>query len=401
MTAERRPAAQPPYRRDGFTWAAFALLTAFGILNAVLGPALPYLRAVEHTSYLVGSLHQVAFAVGGGVAGLAAARARPNLARPRAIRLGLLGAALAGLGLGYGERAVVTVTSALVVSLLGTSALVRLWAALADAHGGRRTVALTEGEVAVSLGGIIAPLLIGALASTTLSWRFAFVLNAALIGAAVVASGRVRVPVAGPPEPPTQRRSAVVSASRRRSPTLILVFAIVACEFSLSFWLASYLHDSVGLTRGRSATMVGGLYAANLVGRWGTSRLARRRTTTQLLIGAIITTLIALPILLLATDTVAAGIGIALAGIGIGTLFPLASSLHVGSAAARARSSDQPVGEVLAVAAIGQIVGPVSVAAIAQAAGLRIGFLVLPTLALLAVAALARLHCTTRLGGTP
>jgi hypothetical protein len=39
-----------PYRRDSLTWAAFAGLLAFGFLNAVLGPALPYLRSVEHIS---------------------------------------------------------------------------------------------------------------------------------------------------------------------------------------------------------------------------------------------------------------------------------------------------------------------------------------------------------------
>ncbi len=63
------------YRRDRLTWAAFSGLLAFGFLNAVLGPALPYIRAVEHVSYLVGALHQVAFAVGGGLAGLLAVRA--------------------------------------------------------------------------------------------------------------------------------------------------------------------------------------------------------------------------------------------------------------------------------------------------------------------------------------
>ena len=45
--------AAPPYRRDAMTWAVYSGLLAFGFLNAVLGPALPYLRATEHISYLV------------------------------------------------------------------------------------------------------------------------------------------------------------------------------------------------------------------------------------------------------------------------------------------------------------------------------------------------------------
>lgn len=57
------------YRRDAFTWTAFGALFAFGYLMAILGPALPYIRSVEGIPYLVGVLHQVAWAVGGGLAG--------------------------------------------------------------------------------------------------------------------------------------------------------------------------------------------------------------------------------------------------------------------------------------------------------------------------------------------
>ena len=62
------------YHRDEITRRVFAGLAAFGFLDAVLGPALPYLRSIEHISYLTGALHQAAFAVGGGLAGALAAR---------------------------------------------------------------------------------------------------------------------------------------------------------------------------------------------------------------------------------------------------------------------------------------------------------------------------------------
>jgi len=167
----------------------------------------------------------------------------------------------------------------------------------------------------------------------------------------------------------------------------VLIFAVVALEFSLSFWLVSYLNDSVGLDRGLAATMVGGLYAANLAGRLVASRLARRTSTVRVLAGAIATGLVGLPILLVATNPAVAGIGLAVAGAGIGATFPLASSLHVASAACTA---DSAVGQVLAVAAIGQVMGPLTVAVIAQGGGLRTGLLILPALAVLAAAALGR-----------
>jgi fucose permease len=171
------------------------------------------------------------------------------------------------------------------------------------------------------------------------------------------------------------------------TPTLVVVFAIVALEFSLSFWLASYLADSVGLSRGVAVTMVGGLYAANLLGRLVASRLACRTTTQRLLAGSLAVGLAGLPILLTATNGATAIVGIAFAGAGIGATFPLTSALHV---AASDRGADSAVGQVLATAAVGQMLGPLMVGGIAQSAGLRVGLVTLPGLAVLAGCALAR-----------
>src|SRR4051794_34045187 len=113
---------QGTYRRNRFTWAAFVALSAFGLLNAVLGPALPYLRSEEGISYLVGALHQVAFAVGGGAAGLLATRGLVAADRQSVIAAGLAGGGLAGLVLGYAATAVLTVPAALLVSFLATLA---------------------------------------------------------------------------------------------------------------------------------------------------------------------------------------------------------------------------------------------------------------------------------------
>jgi MFS family permease len=412
-------AARPAFHRDRFTWAAYGALLAFGFLNAVLGPLLPYLRSVEHISYLVGALHQLAYALGGGTAGLVAAR--NPWGRSATIRLGLGGAAVAGLGLGYGDSAAITLPATLVMGFLNTSALIALWAALSDAHRARRAVAMTEGEVAVSLGGIVVPLLVAGLASTAATWRFAMVIGAAIVAVAVVGIGTVRVPGRLPaggsddsaePEPPEERggsherdaggeqdvlgvraeevgRTGARDAGpreRRVSPYLAIVFAIVALEFGLSFWLASYLNLSVGLDRGLAVALVAVLYGANLAGRLLASRLARTVEAARLLAFALATTMIGLPILLLAQAAGPATLGFVITGAGIGVLFPLTSSLHVGSSR---RDADAALGQVLVVAAFGQTFGPLAVAIIAQAAGLRAGFLVLPAMVILAAVALA------------
>ena len=169
----------------------------------------------------------------------------------------------------------------------------------------------------------------------------------------------------------------------RPQPTLVVVFAIVALEFALSFWLASYLNDNVGLARG---------------GRGRARQRALRRQSDrptgrepprpvhspeQLLFAAIGCVFAGLPCLLAATSATAAVPGIVLAGAGIAALFPLTSSLHVQGSG---HTVDSALGEILTVAAVGQIAGPLG--AIAQASSVRAGLLVLPALTLLAAAGL-------------
>jgi fucose permease len=381
---ERAPAA--PYRRDRTTWAAFGALFAFGFFLSVLGPVLPYIRGVEHISYVVGALHQAASAIGGGLAGLLASRDRNARSRTTVIAAGLIGAGLAGLALGYGDRAAITIPAALLVGFLATSALIRIWAIVADLHGARRAVAMSEGEVAVSLAGIFTPLLIGALAATALSWRFAFVIGAGTAVLAVVGISRAHVPApAAPAEGPADADSRPASAWRQ--PTLLVIFAIVALEFSLSFWLASYLNDDVGLARDAAVVAVSGLYASNLAGRVLASRLARHAAPEPLLAAALGTALLGAPVLLSANSALVAVLGIVVTGIGIGAMFPLTSALHV---EASPLTADGALGQVLAVAAPGQLAGPLIAGAVAQAAGLRAGLLILPVLVLLAAAGLAR-----------
>ncbi len=375
-------------------------LAAFGFLNAVLGAALPYLRAVEHISYVVGALHQVAFALGGGLAGVLTARGRIPGSRARVVPAGLAGAALAGVGIAFGARAPVTIAFAFATSLLATAALIRMWAVLADIHGVRRTVALAEGEVLVSAGGIVTPLLVGGLAATALSWRAAFVAGAVGVLGAALALRSTAIPA---PTPSVSRHVTASPSPRWRPrwpavrPTLVIVFAIVGLEFALSFWLATYLHDVVGVRRNVAVLMVSGLYAANLAGRVLASRGARRRPDAAVLAVALGAGLIGTPVLLVAHDLALAGVGIAIAGVGIGAMFPITSSLHVG---ANPASADTSVGQVLSVAALGELGGPLAAGVLAQAAGLRTGLIVLPAFTLLGFVGLAahRRDARTRIG---
>jgi fucose permease len=384
MTQLRSETARPasPYRRDTATWMAFAALFGFGILFAMLGPILPYLRETEHLSYVAGALHQVGFALGGMTAGVLATRS--TAPRRRVIGVGLVSAAVAGLLLGYGRILPVTLVAVFLVSAFATSALIRMWALIADLHPVHRTVAMSEGEVSVSLAGVVVPVLVSVCAATVVGWRFSFVIAFVVVLAVAATVGVTRLPDPALPAPTPHDPAEPVpdragDHSHRR--TLTTIFAVVALEFTLSFWAASYLHDDVGIARDTSVALVSALYAANLVGRLIASRLARRMAATAVLRISLATALVGVPFLLAADNIGVACIGLAVCGMGIGGTFPLAASLHI---AASSRTADQALGQILAVAGVGQIVGPLVAGALAQGTGLRVGLLAMPALVLLA-----------------
>jgi fucose permease len=246
---------------------------------------------------------------------------------------------------------------------------------------------MSEGEVAVSLAGIVTPLVVGGLAATAAGWRSAFLIGAVTVTAAVLLVLRADFPAANHGR-----------GGRRHSwlqPTLVIVVAIVGLEFALSFWLASYLNESVGIARDSAVALVSVLYGANLLGRLIASRLARTQSSERVLFIAMAVVACGLPLLIAATNTITAVIGIVLAGVGISALFPLTSSLHV---QATGGTADSALGEILSVAAIGQMGGPLLAGAIAQAATLRVGLLVmLPALLLLAAIGLTAHHRQTRM----
>jgi MFS family permease len=368
--------AAPPYHRDAVTWASFGALFGFGILNAVLGPALPFLRPELDLTYLTAALHQVAFAVGVGTAGVVAASGRNQLSRRTTVVAGLAGAGVAGLGIGFGPTIVVTVAACFIVGACATSALIAVWATLSDVHAARRPVAMTEGEIAVSLAGVATPLMVGVLAASALGWRSAFVASGTI---ALVASAAVLA--IGMPAPLPPSATETPDAPRALPPTLLTIFAVVALEFVLSFWLASYLDDEVGFSAGRAAGTVALLYAAHLAGRIVTSRLARRIAPRPLIFIALLIVMLGVPGLLSDGVPWLVVVGIVVTGAGTGATFPLASTLHV---QASPRGSDSALGQTLTVAALAQVMGPLGAGVIAQLADLRAGLVLVPGFTILA-----------------
>jgi len=162
--------------RDQFTWLSYAMLAYYGYYQASLGPLMPFLRAELGLSYTAAGFHFSAFALGMIFAGMAGNRLAGRWGRYRIFWSGAIGMAV-GVGvMMLGQRISLTVTAAFIMGMLGTLMLVMIQAALSDRHGRRRTVALTEANVAASLSGTLVPLFIGTFQRLGWGWRSALII---------------------------------------------------------------------------------------------------------------------------------------------------------------------------------------------------------------------------------
>ena len=374
---DRRPA--PEFRRDRLTWVAYLVLAWFAYLQAAPGLVIAHLRDELGLSYSAGGLHVAAFAGGSIVAGVVAARLERVVGRRTLL---WSAAALMGAGavaLTAGRVAPVTVGSVLVMGLGGGLVLVTVQAALADEHGERRAVALTEANVAASIAYVV---LIGVLSLTAVlhaGWRVA--LLASLAVPALVWWRNRRLAIDAP---------APSSAAEGRLPGVFwiaaaMLFCTTAAEWCVTAWGATFVEDAAGVSTDVAVALMAGYFGGVVVGRTLGSRLARRHDPARLLALALAVTAGGFAILWPATGPAQALVGLSLLGVGLGNLFPMGISVTVALAPARAALAS---GRAVVVTSFAVLLAPLTVGTLADATSLTTALAVVPVAIVLAAAGL-------------
>jgi fucose permease len=280
-----------------------------------------------------------------------------------------------------------TVPAAFVMGLCGSLLLVTSQALLSDRHGEFGAVAVTESNVTASACAIGAPLLVGASAALGLGWRAALVVpSAALILLAALFFFR-------PPDLPRETSKSGEQPDGRTLPPRYwglwaLVALGVASEWCVAYWGADFLADGTGLTRSAAATSLTAFFAAMLVGRIASSRLARVLPPMVLLAATLGLALAGFPLFWFSPGSILTLAGLFITGLGIGGVYPLGISAAIASArgnsdAAAARLSIGGGGAIL--------VAPFMLGSLADRIGISTAFaIVIPMLlAALALALLA------------
>jgi fucose permease len=257
--------------------------------------------------------------------------------------------------------------------------LATVQAMLADHHGPLGTVALTEANVAASVSYVA---LIGAFslaAALGVDWRLALLVSLLVPTLTWWANRRLIIETTTHPDEERVRlpRAFWVAA--------VVLVCVTAAEWCITAWGATFVDDGVGVSTDTAVTLMGGYFGGVVVGRTIGSRLARRYDPSVLLAVALGVAAVGFVVLWPAGVPVQAVAGLALLGVGIGNLFPMALSLAVSLAPGRA---GQASGRAVMMTSLAVLVAPLTVGGLADATSLALALLMVPVLLVLAAAGL-------------
>ncbi|WP_309570306.1 MFS transporter [Deinococcus sp.] len=376
----RSDLSSPVFHRDWQVTLGYAGFGLYSFCVALLGPAVPFLRAELHLSYGTAGLHATMFALGAVVVGAAGERLTHRLGRSLTFRLGAAGTGLAVALLAAGRIPAVTLLASLLLGLGTSMLLTTAQALLSDRDGSHQRIALMEAGIVSSLSGSLAGLLIGAAQQSGPGWRAALILP--VLGALTL-TGRGSRPSTRSLTLPT---TAAEPLPRPFWLAWYLVLAVVTVEWCLSFWAAAYL-TSRGLTPSAAAGLFSMYLLALLAGRLlgGVAIRRSRRPTRQLVMSALLLTAAGFSVFWLAHAPGVQLGGLLITGLGVANLYPLTLSVALATAPDVADLASVRVSLAVGLAIL---VAPLALGALADRVDLQVAYGLVPC-ALLAALILA------------
>jgi fucose permease len=355
----------------------YALVGYFAFMETVLGPIMPFLRTELDLDYTTASLHFSAFAFGAVLLGLFGDRLSGRWGRLASLWGGAFAMTAGAVFLISVPSPWGTVPAAFAMGLCGALVLVTSQALLSDRHGEYGAVAVTESNVTASACSIAAPLLVGASTALGLGWRTALAVPAAVL-VLLAAVFMFRPPDLPQGATKEDERAGGSGLSARYWALWALVALGVASEWCVAYWGADFLADGTGLNRPAAATSLTAFFAAMLLGRIASSRLARTLPPTVLLAANLGLALVGFPLFWFSPGSILTLAGLSITGLGIGGVYPLGVSAAIASVP---ENSDAAAAR-LAIGGGGAIlVAPLVLGALADRIGIATAFgIVIPML---------------------
>jgi fucose permease len=319
------------FTRTYLTWFAYLCAGSYAYQINILGPILPFLRGEMQLSYAVSSLHTSAFAVGMMIAGSLADQVARYLGRKHTIWLGMLGLAIGSLLLITGWHPLITILGTLLMGTVGTLVMVTSNALLAEQYGEQAPFAFAESNVIGGIFAILAPLLVGLASQSVLTWRAA--LAVALLFMLLLYGHYRRIDLTtGRQTARTRAAAAAKRLPRRYWRFWLVILTVVAVEFCLIAWAATFLEVNAAVAREQAALILSLFFLAMLLGRWLGTIIVRWVAPRRLLLLTVVLCAAGFLLHWLSTSPILSVIGLFVAGLGVANHFPLAMGLAVSTA---------------------------------------------------------------------
>ena len=261
--------------------------------------------------------------------------------------------------------------SVLLMGGVGSLVLILIPAILADRHGENRAIAIVEANILSAATGAMAGLLIGLGERTPAGWRGALLLSLAIPLFLVIRFGRVALPAA---QPIGARRDAGTRLPPAYWAFWFAVVLAVGTEFSLIFWGADFL-VAAGLSTSAAATTVSlflwGMVAGRIAGRQ-VARGCQRSGSCCSRSGSPPPAFSSTGWRLSRSCRV---LGLFVAGIGVANLYPLTVALALGAAPGQ---SNEAGARLTFASGTAILAAPLLLGALADAAGIRLAYGVVP-----------------------
>ena len=280
-----------------------------------------------------------------------------------ALALGAAGATAGAILLCMAPAAWASIASCALIGALGALIPAVVPALLADLHGPRRNVAITEASAASYAFAMTAPLLTGLSIALFAGWRPA-VLTGALFGILMLVAFR---------------RAVIVDAVRTDASAgslpaaywayWCLLVTVISIEFCILLWAPEFLGKVAGLPQAHAASAAAAFAMAMLVGRTAGSGVVRYVRPQHLFALALLVTMLGFLLYWSAGTPTLAIVGLGVLGLGVALLYPLTLGFAIGAAGER---GDTASARFMLAAGLAIASMPVLLGALADEVGLRI-----------------------------
>lgn len=368
------------FERDPLTLLCFAAIGVFGFLQNGLGPILPFLQVELSLGRGQVGTFSLLLAFGLLTIGFSGHHVVELIGRRMAFWAGLVGLTSGALILAATTVPPIVATGVAIMGLGGAMLVFLVPAILSDRHGHLATQAIVESTGSVSASAILAPLLISLAVTLGLGWRAGYVVLPLVVAIIVLLVGR-RIPFEGDHLVPSSRTMVAVvdhrpDSYRRRWFDVLIVVSVEMC---MVFWSADYLVSVLHVDSATAAAIVSLFFIGMAIGRIGGGRFGGSR---WLFIRALLVSSVGFAVFWLAPNGAIAGVGLLVTGLGVALLYPLSISRAL---TAWPDDPDRASARGALASGLAFGVAPFALAIIAENAGLRLAFLVVPLLLIMVI----------------